>query len=284
MSTRIWVQKTQINTNLDTHTGFVKQHRKVTHWVTWLRLSHVLKHFCPECCPFFFFLFFTPIDEFLPPCESACSQRERRVPQHGEQMARPSRDGRLEKKKQAKKKRLAHWDSHWDPAEHSTQSPNESDRGECVSECVYLCLVSCVSACTCQSCSHALVCVMRQTKFGWTPHKHTVRSVFVQSGSSGGLLCFSSLNKCLMDSPRCMAAVRRGWQSLAADDRRWLLGYTKASKQLNPVFTTHNKGDISDIATLHLCFYSATENRLRCVTMCCRWVCDIPQVLKPNRN
>lgn len=130
--------------------------------------SHMLDHFFPEC-----FFFYYSNWQFLPSCEKACSRREHRVPQHGEQMARLSRNGRLEKKKKKKKEeRLTHWDSHWDPAEHSTQSPSGRDGEKVCVECVYLCLVSCVSPCTCQSCVHALVCEMKQTKFGWTRHKH----------------------------------------------------------------------------------------------------------------
>lgn len=88
------------------------------------------------------------------------------------------------------------------------------------------------------------------------------------------------------------------------DTDSWLLGYTKASKQLNPVFTSHNNVDIFDMSTLRLCFYSPWpltlsgcffhrwkqilfDNPLQGVMMCfgcgsLNCIHDITPVVKPN--
>lgn len=150
-------------------------------------------------------------------------------------MARPSRDGRLEKEKK-KKKRLTHWDSHWDPAEHSTQSPDENDRGSvCLSVCICVWWVVSLRVLVKAVCMLWCVWWGKLSSAGRHTNIHTCFWVSEQSGWSGGeggLLCFSSFNKCLMDSPHYVAAVRQGWQSLATDDRH-IAGSEDTQKQAN---------------------------------------------------
>lgn len=100
--------------------------------------------FC--CFSFSFSFFFTPIDNFLPPCENACSKREHRVPQHGEQMARPSRDGCLEEKTREREWKETHvlrLMLRSSRPQH-TQSQWKWYR-ECALKSVYLCLLTCAT-------------------------------------------------------------------------------------------------------------------------------------------
>lgn len=72
--------------------------------------------------------FFYSNRQFLPLCENACSHRERRVPQHGEQMARPSRDGRLVERRRGEKR-----DTHTEIRQNTAHTvPMRAIEGVCV--------------------------------------------------------------------------------------------------------------------------------------------------------
>lgn len=104
------------NTNLSFILPYYSREEKLQPCLplTFEALPSVLEHLCPH----FSFLFW----QSFPPCDNAWSKRQRRVPQHEEQMARPSRDGFSEGKKTFTL-RL----THWDPADPGTQSPSQRD-------------------------------------------------------------------------------------------------------------------------------------------------------------
>lgn len=118
---------------------------------------------------FFFFFYFNW--QFLPPCENACSQGERRVPQHGEQMARPSRDGCLEKKKSKKETHTLRITLRSGRTAHSVP----------VTVCVWVCVFMSGELCLSMYLSKLFACsgVCDEAKFSWTPHKHTDPSTVV---------------------------------------------------------------------------------------------------------
>lgn len=104
------------NTNLSFILPYYSREEKLQPCLplTFEALPSVLEHLCPH----FSFLFW----QSFPPCDNAWSKRQRRVPQHEEQMARPSRDGFSEGKKT-----LTLRLTHWDPADPGTQSPSQRD-------------------------------------------------------------------------------------------------------------------------------------------------------------
>lgn len=159
----------------------------------------------------FFFFFFTPIDNFCHHVKTPAARGSAVF--HSMDNRWQGRTEMAAWKKSRKKKRLTHWDSHWDPAEHSTQSPNESDRGSvCLSVCIYVWWVVSLRVLVKAVCMLWCVWWGKLSSAGWTTQTYTL--VFAE-WLVGEVLCFSCFNKCLMDSPHCVAAVHR-WPTLIA--------------------------------------------------------------------
>lgn len=116
-------------------------------------LNSILTHFCS--------LFWNSIWQILPPHKNARRLRERHVPQHGEQMARLSRNDCLEEKKRGKNVSLT--EAHAEVRlKTSTHSPSESNRGTvCILKCVFMSVWWVVPLCMILSAlfAHSSVCV-----------------------------------------------------------------------------------------------------------------------------
>lgn len=165
-----------------THTHVTDLQNKITIWLTGL-LSCIKgeSNQCPEslymgffCCFSFSFFFFYSNWQFFAtvwkrlqqegaPCSTAW-----RTDGKAEQRWLPGR-----KDERERVKRNSCTKTHAEIQQTAAHTvPMKVIQGVCVKECVFMSFDLCHSARSCQICLHALVCLMRPTKFSWTPHKH----------------------------------------------------------------------------------------------------------------